>query len=621
MRMMWSQYSALFAALPLVLLVSADTIAAGDGTASGDNLTTWWHDTGEINYETPVQSGNVRQSHVYSAWVKSTTDSSATYYNTFVYETIPRNGRGNIIIPGDPSSITTADDGVTIEAAIWITMAWTQFLYSSDAWVKVSRRGSTATVTAADVVIRPSKLDLTVTDDGAGNIYILVPYSETGMRFSVEFNDNLYTYQDSCDTTTCDFVQDWVSDGPYYFSPLTDQNAVMGIEPHDALMIFASPPAPDLIPDVDAPETYVVYPGDVPVSDLASASNTNVFFMPGVHEMTATEHLTLSSSVNWVYLAPGAYVKGAIQFTTTATTIMATGFGVLSGERYVYQANTAQGYENVGSNDDSLRIWSGYSTSGEQQTFVLHGITTNAPPFNSIDFKGDLNSISISQSDYKQVGAGFGQTDGTTLYAGSDVSNTFYHSGDDTIKVYGSDITVENVVVWKTKTAPIIQFGWAARDTENVLVDGVDAIHMRYSSNGSHPSILGANQIYGYAETQTNTADRSLTMRNATFRNIRAEGIGGNLMRIVPLTNYDSVLIENVSLDSWSVRSTGIYESQLPVWTDSNGTPVSVTSFVIRNYVVGGVQITQSANNYGPDQAGGLNIASSYLSDSGVTIV
>ncbi|KAI3329789.1 glycoside hydrolase [Ustulina deusta] len=622
---MWMRCLAFFiAASPLIGTVVADVTAPGNETADIDSLKTWWHNTGETNYETPVQHGNVRQSHVYSAWVKSTADSSETYYNSFVYETIPRNGQGNIVVPGDPSSVTTADDAVTVEAAVWITMAWTQILYTADAWVKISRRGSTANVTAADVIIRPRNLGVEVTDDGNNNIYVFVPYSDTGLRFSVEFQDNLYTYRDSCDTTECDFVQDWVSDAPYYVSELTDDNAVMGIEPHDALLIFASPlpsSTAGLVPDMSAPETYVVYPGDVPVSDLASATNTNVYFMPGVHEMTATEHLVLSSSVNWVYLAPGAYVKGAIQFTTTASTIKATGFGVLSGEKYVYQANTAEGYTNSGSNGDSLRIWSGYSTSGEQQTFTLTGVTTNAPPFNSIDFTGDLDTISISQWDYKQVGAYFGQTDGTTLYSGSDIHDVFYHSGDDTIKVYGSDITVRDIVVWKTKTAPIVQYGWAARNMENVLVDGIDVIHMHYSSNGSHPSIIGANQVYEHLETETNTADLSRTVRNATFRNIRAQGIGGNLMRIVPLTNYEDVLLENISLDQFSVRTTGIYGSQLPVWTDGNGQPISMSGFVIRNFTVGGVRITQAANNFGPGDAGGLNIAPEYLADGSVIVI
>lgn len=56
----------------------ADTIAADNATAALSNLQTWWHENGEINYETPVQESNVRQSHVYSAWVKSTADTSNT---------------------------------------------------------------------------------------------------------------------------------------------------------------------------------------------------------------------------------------------------------------------------------------------------------------------------------------------------------------------------------------------------------------------------------------------------------------------------------------------------------------------------------------------------------------
>ncbi|KAI0433188.1 glycosyl hydrolase family 49-domain-containing protein [Xylaria sp. FL1042] len=163
--------------------------------------------------------------------------------------------------PGNPSSVTTADDGVTVEAAVWITMAWTQILYTTDAWVKISRRGSTANITAADITIRSSNLGVVV-DDSENNIYDLVPYHDAGVRFSVEFKDNMYSYRDSCATTTCDFVQDWVADGTDYVSVLTDDNAVMGSEPHDALLIFASPSpssAADLVPGV-SPD-YNLYRG------------------------------------------------------------------------------------------------------------------------------------------------------------------------------------------------------------------------------------------------------------------------------------------------------------------------------------------------------------------------
>lgn len=539
-------------------------------------------------------------------------------YNSFVYETIPRNGQGNIITPGDPDSVTDADDAITIEADIWITMAWTQFLYGADAWVKISRQDNHSSK-ASDVIIRPSTLDFKMIDDSEGNVYILVPYRSQGYRFSVEFQDNLYSYHDSCDSTVCDFVQDWHPDGPNYVPEFTEDMPVMAVEPHDALLIFASPmPPADLVPEQSSPDTYVVPPGRVP--DLSNIDNKNVYFAPGTYWMTATDHTVLSESVDWVYLAPGAFVKGAIEFTTNASTIKATGHGVLSGEQYVYQANTADDYQNIKSNADSLRMWSGYSTPGQQQTFVLAGVTTNAPPFNSIDFTGDLETIAIDQSDYKQVGAFFGQTDGTTLHAGSSVRDTFYHSGDDTIKTYGSDISVRDVVVWKGKTAPVVQFGWRSRNLRNVTVDGVDVVHMRYSSNASHPSVIGANQVYGYAEDDTSTANLSNTVRDVFFGNIRAEGIGGNLMRIVPLARYVNVTIENVSLDMFSDRSNSIYRSELPLWEDGEGNLVPITGFTVRNFTVGGEPILPLLGNIGPFALGGLNIAERLLAGNDVKI-
>lgn len=42
-------------------------------TAAGTDLLTWWHDNGEINWETAVRDENVRQSHIYSTWVSSST--------------------------------------------------------------------------------------------------------------------------------------------------------------------------------------------------------------------------------------------------------------------------------------------------------------------------------------------------------------------------------------------------------------------------------------------------------------------------------------------------------------------------------------------------------------------
>ena len=70
----------------------------------------------------------------------------------------------------------------------------------------------------------------------------------------------------------------------------------------------------------------------------------------------------------------------------------------------------------------------------------------NAPPFNSMDFYGDVYGFTANAWDYKQVGAYFWQTDGIEAYPGSYQRDLFYHTGDDTLKAYYSDVKFESIL-------------------------------------------------------------------------------------------------------------------------------------------------------------------------------
>ncbi|KAF1994579.1 glycoside hydrolase family 49 protein [Amniculicola lignicola CBS 123094] len=213
-------------------------------------------------------------------WWRSITDMPKSYAS-FVYETIARSGHGNTTTPGDLSSTTNADDGVTIEAEVGITMAWTQFLHSPNSWTRVSRQSMN--FAAHNAVVQPTTVNLTVRDDGEGNVYLLVPYRSHGIRFSVEFQDDLYAYENSCAVAACDFIQDTVPGSAHYVSPLPVQDhPTVAIEPHNALLVFPIPfPPPDLIPNLASPNTYTVHPESVPT--LSHITNSVVYFGPGVH--------------------------------------------------------------------------------------------------------------------------------------------------------------------------------------------------------------------------------------------------------------------------------------------------------------------------------------------------
>ncbi|EMR71376.1 putative dextranase protein [Eutypa lata UCREL1] len=590
--------------------------ATANNTASLDTLKTWWQPTGEINTRTPVQDGNVRQSHLYTVQVATAAD-SASYYDSFVYETIPRNGNGKICTPGDLTSLCDTDDQISIEPDVGITMAWTQFLYQTDVVVKVERNNGAA-ITAENVIIRPTNLEFKIeVVDGA--VLITVPYNANGFRFSVELQDDIWVYRNADQSTNSHYVQNVAPDGESYVSDYTSDMPIVGKEPRNALLIFSSPfPSADKVPDDEA-STLHVTPGHV--TGLDTTTKNIVYFGPGVYWFTGTAHAILSSSVSWVYFAPGAYVKGAVQYTSGAASLKATGFGVLSGEQYVYQANPAQGYTNSKSDETSLKMWRGESDT-ENQTWTVHGVTVNAPPFNSMDFYGPVDTFSVYASDYKQVGAFFGQTDGMEMYPGSHYHDIFYHAGDDVIKTYYSNILAERIVVWKTNNAPIIQFGWYQRTLDNITVDHVDIIHSRYiSQTAEYPrALIGSAASYLDVES-TSTADINSYISQYTVSNWRSEGISPALLGINPLANIDTFEITNVWIEELAPSTTEVGMSTFRIFTDAaNGNePIQLGAnspdnigLTIKDYYVGSTHITHAADNWDSYSLGRLNIDGAY---------
>ncbi|KAF7563081.1 hypothetical protein G7046_g1068 [Stylonectria norvegica] len=595
---------------------------ASDGrTADSADLNTWWHSTGEINTQTPVEDENVRQSHLYSIQVATSSDAD-DFYDSFVYESIPRNGNGNIYTPGDLSSICTGDncspdDQISIEPAIGADMAWTQYLSDKDTIVRISRSDG-GSVDPSNVIIRPTTLDnvFDLTTDGEA-LLITVPYNEHGYRFSVEFRDNLWEYRNAGPGPTSYYVQNKNPQGIAYVESFDDSMPIVGVEPTNALMVFVSPfPSEEYVPDIDS--AYHVPTGLV--TGLDQISESIVYFAPGVYWLTGSAHALLSSSVSWVYLAPGAYVKGAIEYNSDALDLRATGFGVLSGEQYVYQANMAQGYKNIKSDNTSVKMWRGNSATGARWT--LHGLTTNAPPFNSMDFYGDMDHFSVDASDYKQVGAFFGQTDGIQMYPGSHVRDVFYHVGDDAIKTYYSNVLCERMTVWKTNNAPIVQFGWYQRDVSNVTVDAVDVIHTRYMTQEvPYPRALVASAASYVDVDSTSVADVTKHLSDYRITNWRCEGVCPALLGINPLQNIDTMLFSNIWIEELSPDTTGVDMSTFRVFTDANNGDQAIAlgdnspdnlGLIIENLQVGTEKISYSASNWDATSLAHLNVDKYY---------
>ncbi|KAH6873851.1 glycoside hydrolase [Thelonectria olida] len=524
----------------LLLALASSLHAAGClaslPTRANRGLYTWWHDKFSVNENSPVAADEVRQSRKYNVSVSLA--GQQKFRDSFVYETIPRNGNGKIYDPTNPGREynLTDGDGITVEAGAGVNMAWTQFEYGQDVEVRVVSKDGSELGPASNVVIRPSDIKYLITSPNANTIVIHVPYDARGGRFSVEFQNDLYAYR---------------SNGGSY---VDEGGLLVSEEPKNALLIFASPfITRDLIPSKTSPGTQVLRPGKI--TDSTIGSRPTLYFEAGIYWVEkdghlGKSHIKLNANTHYVYFEAGTYIKGAFEYTTPKNHFYTIGHGVVSGENYAYMANTAKNY--VAEKDDrtSLRIFSHQSVTDNQKWHCL-GPTLNAPPFNTVDLfpknhtpHEEDNKIQVAISDYKQVGAFYFQTDGPQIYAGT-IRDCFWHVNDDAIKLYHSNARVQRITVWKCHNDPVIQMGWKPRGVSGTSVEGLKVIHTRWfkSETVVPSSIIGASPNYA----DPKTVDSSRTMR-VTISDVTCEGRCPALFRITPLQNYE-MTVSNVKFD------------------------------------------------------------------------
>ncbi|EWG54467.1 hypothetical protein FVEG_12681 [Fusarium verticillioides 7600] len=435
------------------------------------DITTWWHENSVINTNTSVAADEVRRSRRYNVSVSLAGEDD--FRDSLVYETIPRNGNEKMFDPAQPGKEYDLldGDGITIEADEGINMAWTQFIYRKDVDVRIVTTDGSSIGPVSNVVIRPVDLGFTVKSTKDNTVLIRVPFQNSGARFSVEFKNDLFTYRSN--------GTDYVNDG----------GVIVSEEPSNSLIIFASPPlSQDLIPSKTSSNVQVIRPGKM-TQDTFGSKPTMVF-ESGIHWLEkdgslGKDHIKFHPDTHYVYFEPGAYVKAALEYTTTHHTFHTVGYGVLSGENYVYMANTVKNYTAVKDDRYSLRMFWHQSVTNNQ-TWHCIGPTLASPPFNTMDLypknstpHEEDNKVSAHIRDYKQVGAYYFQTDGTQMYRGS-VRDVFWHVNDDAIKLYHSGVQLHGLTIWKARNNAIIQMGWKPRNVSDVSVRKLRIIHNRW---------------------------------------------------------------------------------------------------------------------------------------------
>jgi hypothetical protein len=571
-------------------------------TADGDQLHTWWHDNHELNATTPVDEDAVRRSSFYDVEV-ATAAAPNVRYDSFAYMSIPRSGKGKIGY--------TKEDGAEFSSAADLTMSWSTFEYSADVWVDVTLRTGQTITSTDQVTIRPTSLDVETTLVDDSTIRVKVPYSPDGYRFSVEFDPQLITsYNDMSGNS-----------GKLTTDPAPGHRAIH-TEPRNSMMIFAEPmltraEKDRLVPTKASGTIHYPRPGEV--RNLNDIDAEIIYFRPGTYSMGNDYHALLPEQVKWVYLAPGAYVKGAFRFLhDTQPHYMVTGYGVLSGEQYVYEADTREGYnhrtEDTNCHADCVKMLQ-FASADAQQHLDLQGVTIAEPPYHSFVVYGNEQTFAMEVEGYKQVGSWYWQTDGIELYDGSTMKNTFFNANDDVLKMYHSDVSIENTVVWKNENGPIIQWGWTPREIDGVAVKDTHVIHNRmYWKDVKYNTCILNSSSHWQDMGSTTTANPATTVKNMTFENITVEGMTNCAVRIYALSDTDNIHVKNLKIDGWNDLDHTSQVSHLKRYSDPAGQKVAIgdethdsRGIKLENYTVGGTLVEKSGGNWESHQLGRLD--------------
>jgi hypothetical protein len=136
--------------------------------------------------------------------------------------------------------------------------------------------------------------------------------------------------------------------------------------------------------------------------------------------------------------------------------------------------------------------------------------------------------------------------------------------------------------------------GWYPRNVTNVTLSRVDVIHSRYADTLSYAprALIGSSSSYEDVES-TSTADTASTLSNITISGSRSEGISPPLLGLNLLAGIDSLLIEDVWLETMADPSRGLDVSTVRGFTGANGHEITVgesspdgLGLVVENLVV-----------------------------------
>jgi hypothetical protein len=207
------------------------------------------------------------------------------------------------------------------------------------------------------------------------------------------------------------------------------------------------------------------------LSDLDNVDGYDTLDIEGQIKIGGVGNVAYAVPANIVniYLGPGAWVQGKLEFPPPAIagqTRSVTGPGVLDVSRFQYNLRACKSDSDYP--DQGIDAIVGPAPAGQLDHFDIEGIiiadtnhAATGPMFNS--YVNNVKTIS-----WNGVNGGLKFEDNTTA------TNVFVRSGDDSLMVWGSYITVKNATVWQNYNGGVVNLGWSNNSTGiGNMIDGL----------------------------------------------------------------------------------------------------------------------------------------------------
>ncbi|BFM08441.1 Ig-like domain-containing protein [Halioxenophilus aromaticivorans] len=266
---------------------------------------------------------------------------------------------------------------------------------------------------------------------------------------------------------------------------------------------------------------------DVPTK----SDDDTIYFGPGIHEIG--KGYTIPNNKE-VYIAGGAVVIGTMSGGYNPTNVKIRGRGLLTG----YGLSESKSEHNSWGNH-SIAFTSGSRGSGLE----IEGITISDPLRSCIVSynKVDIRNVSLFSWNHRN--------DGITAGNNSTIENGFIKVQDDNLKLYYSNQTVRNMVIWQQTAGSVFKFSWNLRRVaQNNLVENIDIIHSDVFTDYAPAEVDRADLQSKSAIFSAMGFQRGSAFQNNTFKGIRIEE--EHLLRLMSLRMV-TTHAGPVSTDTW----------------------------------------------------------------------